>query len=57
MDILTDLLDLLKTVLSSVVGYFDDIAAFFSDMLSASARGIVKVLLVMLAIKLIRKLV
>ena len=57
MDILTDLLDLLKTVLSSVVGYFDDIAAFFSDMLSASASGIVKVLLVMLAIKLIRKLV
>lgn len=57
MDILTDLLDLLKTVLSSVVGYFDDIAAFFSDMLSASVNGIVKVLLVMLAIKLIRKLV
>lgn len=57
MDVLADLLELLKTVLSSVVGYFDDIAAFFTDMLSVESGGIIKVLLVMLAIKLIRKLV
>lgn len=57
MDVLSDLLDLLSTVLSSVVGYFDDIAAFFTDMLSVESGGIIKVLLVMLAIKLIRKLV
>ena len=57
MDVLSDLLDLLSTVLSSVVGYFDDIAVFFTDMLSVESGGIIKVLLVMLAIKLFRKFV
>ena len=53
--VLSDLWDLLGEVFSSIGKWFDSIADFFSSMLSsAEVGGIIGVLIVLLAIKLLR---
>lgn len=56
LEVLSDLWDLLAQVFSSIPKWFDSITSFFTSIISTAdmVNGLVGVLLILLAIKLVR---